>query len=137
MPALRRVAGRLLLGLARSRLGRPLCWLMIQTSSILPRSRLRETEHLIAVYHPQPSYALHILLLPKRPFASLADLPPDAGGFLCDLVGTVQSLVREFGLEQTGYRLIANGGRYQEVPYLHFHLVANERPRSSKKKTPV
>jgi diadenosine tetraphosphate (Ap4A) HIT family hydrolase len=29
-------------------------------------------------------------------------------------------------LEQTGYRLIANGGAFQDVPHLHFHLIAEE-----------
>jgi diadenosine tetraphosphate (Ap4A) HIT family hydrolase len=45
---------------------------------------------------------------------------------LVDLVQMVNSLVEEFGLEETGYRLIVNGGKYQEVPQLHWHLVAQQ-----------
>jgi diadenosine tetraphosphate (Ap4A) HIT family hydrolase len=44
--------------------------------------------------------------------------------FLLDLVQTVQSLVKELNLESRGYRLITNGGAYQDVPHLHFHLVS-------------
>ena len=40
-------------------------------------------------------------------------------------MGTIQSLVHEFYLED-GYRLIANGGAYQDIPILHFHLVAGD-----------
>jgi histidine triad (HIT) family protein len=96
-------------------------------SELLPVERLRETETLIAFPHPQPSHPTHILLVPKRPYASLAALPVDDAAFLHDLLATVQDLVRELGLEDGGYRLIVNGGAYQDVPHLHFHLVA-DRP---------
>ncbi len=91
----------------------------------IPVTRLRETATLIAFPHPQPSHRLHILLVPKRPYASLMALPADETAFLRELIETVQSLVREFDLERSGYRLIANGGAYQDVPQLHFHLVAD------------
>ena len=94
-------------------------------SFAIPVQRLRETETLLAFRHPQPSHSVHILLVPKRPFSSLLDVPPDATDFLCDLLETVQSLVREFDLERGGYRLIVNGGVYQEVPHLHYHLVSD------------
>jgi diadenosine tetraphosphate (Ap4A) HIT family hydrolase len=38
----------------------------------------------------------------------------------------VRDLVERFDLERRGYRLIINGGKYQEVPQLHFHLVSSE-----------
>ena len=28
-------------------------------------------------------------------------------------------------MEAGGYRLLVNGGAYQDVPHLHFHLVAD------------
>ena len=96
-------------------------------SYALPVQRLRETPSLLAFYHPQPAYPLHILLVPRRAVASLAELDParDAS-FLEDLFAAVQSLVAEFQLEQSGYRLIVNGGEYQDFPYLHFHLVSGK-----------
>jgi histidine triad (HIT) family protein len=65
---------------------------------------------------------------PKRPYASLAALPVDDAAFLHDLFATVQDLVRELALEEGGYRLLVNGGAYQDVPHLHFHLVADRAP---------
>ena len=94
-------------------------------SFALPVERLRETETLLAFHHPRPSHAVHILVVPKEPFGSLMEMPPEAGGFLTDLLETVQLLVVELGLEDRGYRLIVNGGAYQEVPLLHVHLVAD------------
>jgi histidine triad (HIT) family protein len=95
-------------------------------SFALPVARVRETPTLIAFHHPRPSYAVHIVLVPKRAIASLAALTPADADFPGDLFAAVQNLVAELRLEQTGYRLIANGGAYQEVAQLHFHLVADQ-----------
>ena len=93
---------------------------------MIPVQRLRETETLIAFHHPRPNYPVHILLVPKRSLDSLMALQTSDADFLTDLFQTVQSLVREFNLETRGYRLINNGGAYQDVPHLHFHLITDE-----------
>ncbi|MCA9993798.1 MAG: HIT domain-containing protein [Ardenticatenaceae bacterium] len=103
---------------------RLISWLLTHVSFLIPAQRLYETATLVAFYHPRPSYPLHILLLPKRRLASLADLTPADADFMTDLFSTVQHLVHELDLAPAGYRLIANGGAYQDVPHLHFHLVA-------------
>ena len=91
-------------------------------SFVIPAKRLRETNTLLAFYHPQPAHPFHVILAPKKDIRSFADLTP-ADPFLAELIATTQSLVDEFHL--TAYRLIVNGGDYQEFPHLHFHLVAD------------
>jgi histidine triad (HIT) family protein len=91
----------------------------------VPVNRLHETPTLLAFHHPKPSYPLHILLVTKRDLKSLADLTSTDTDFLNDLFQTVQVLVERFKLEEHGYRLIANGGQYQDIPHLHFHLISN------------
>jgi histidine triad (HIT) family protein len=101
--------------------------LFSRMSFALPVQRLRETPTLFAFYHPQPAYPVHILLVPRRAIASLMELDPaQDAAFLADLFTAVQSLVAELHLEQAGYRLIVNGGEYQDFPYLHFHLVSGK-----------
>lgn len=95
-------------------------------SFVLPVERVIETEHLLAFYHPRPAYPLHLLLLPKREISALTALTPADQPFLQDLFSAVQQLVERYDLEKNGYRLIANGGPYQEFPRLHFHLVSGE-----------
>ena len=95
-------------------------------SFAIPVHRLRETATLLAFPHPRPAYPLHILIVPKRAAASLLDLGPQDAAFLADLVCVVQSLVGEYNLEQRGYRLITNGGGYQDVAQVHFHLISEE-----------
>jgi histidine triad (HIT) family protein len=92
-------------------------------SFLIPVNRLRETSNLIAFHHPSPSYKIHVLIVPKRQVDSLASLDPQDTAFLTDLYATVQSLVDEFHLK--AYRLIVNGGEYQDFPHLHFHLISD------------
>ena len=92
-------------------------------SFLIPVARLRETSSLLAFQHPSPSYKFHVLIVPKREVASLAQLDPADTAFLADLYSTVQSLVDEFHLQ--AYRLIVNGGEYQDFPHLHFHLISD------------
>ncbi len=91
-------------------------------SFAIPVKRLYETKTLMAFYHPQPSYPFHVLLLPKKAVASLQEFDSTDTAFLADLFSTVQSLVHEFRLP--AYRLIVNGGDYQDFPQLHFHLIS-------------
>jgi len=88
----------------------------------IPVKRLRETDTLMAFHHPKPSYVFHVLLVPKKAAASFMDLEPGSA-FLTELTAAVQSLVNEYQLP--AWRLIVNGGEYQDFPQLHFHLVSD------------
>jgi histidine triad (HIT) family protein len=103
-------------------------WIFAHMSFIIPARRLCETDTLLAFHHPKPSHPFHVLIVPKKALCSLADLDP-ADPFLADLVRTVRSLVTEYHL--SAYRLIVNGGEYQDFPHLHFHLISDvERPNA-------
>ncbi len=99
-------------------------WFFAHMSFLLPADRLRETASLVAFPHPRPAYPVHILIVPKRSIPNLMAWQTADSDFLRDLIPTVQSLVTELNLEAAGYRLIANGGSYQDIPQLHFHLVS-------------
>jgi histidine triad (HIT) family protein len=112
-----------ILRLANTRAGRKLVrWIFAHMSFAIPAKRLRETNTLLAFYHPKPSYPFHVILIPKQSVPTLMELDP-ASTFLPDLFATVQSLVAEFKLSE--YRLIVNGGEYQDFPHLHFHLISD------------
>jgi len=98
-------------------------WIFAHMSFAIPVQRLRETETLMAFHHPKPAYPFHILLVPKKAVASLKEFDPNESAFLTDLYSTVQSLVDEFHL--SAYRLNVNGGKFQDFPQLHFHLISD------------
>lgn len=98
-------------------------WIFAHMSFAIPVKRLRETDTLMVFHHPKPSYKFHVLLVPKKAVASLQEFDPKDSAFLMELYSTVQSLVEEFQLP--AWRLIVNGGEYQDFPQLHFHLISN------------
>jgi histidine triad (HIT) family protein len=91
---------------------------------LLPLKRLRETNTLLAFHHPRPAYPFHVILVPKKPTTSLMAIGSDDEQFLMETFHTVQDLVDEHQLESEGFRLIVNGGKFQQFPLLHFHLIA-------------
>ena len=97
-------------------------WVFAHMSFSIPVQRLRETKTLMAFHHPKPSYPFHVLVVPKKSIRSLSELNSSDADFLADLYATVQSIVDEMKLP--AYRLIVNGGEYQDFPQLHFHLIA-------------
>lgn len=113
--------------LANVRIFRPvLIWGLINMNDWLPINKISETDSLVCFYHPQPVFPVHILLVPKEELRDLSQLKPQQSDFLQDLITTVQSLIVELDLEERGYRLILNGGKYQDFPQLHFHLTSGE-----------
>jgi len=118
---------RFLYSIAKTWLGSIILhWIFAYFSFVIPGERLIETDSLIALHHPSPSYPLHILIVPKSKFRSILDLPSNTGNFESSLFKAVRDLVRTFNLEEYGYRLIVNGGNAQEVDHLHFHLISDD-----------
>lgn len=95
-------------------------------SGLIPVKRLRETPTLLAFYHPQLSYPVHIVIVPKKALPSLAALSPADTPFLIDLFKTADSLAAELNLHPNDYQLVLNGGAYQAVPQLHVHLISDK-----------
>jgi histidine triad (HIT) family protein len=102
-------------------------WIFAHMSFAIPVKRLHETKTLMAFHHPKPAYPFHVLLVPKKAVASLKEFDPTDTAFLIDLYATVQNLVNEF--ELPAYRLIVNGGEFQDFPQMHFHLISDVTSR--------
>lgn len=82
----------------------------------------------MAYNHPTPSYPIHILFVPRanlRDWMSVGSGEVDLETTL-EFVELTQSIIQEYGLTESGYRLILNGGSYQTFPHLHIHLVSGD-----------
>jgi len=111
-----------LVTLARSSLGSLLIgWVFAHASFILPLKRVRETKTIIAFHHPQPNYATHIILIPKKAIRGVHAITRADGDTLIEIVQTANQIARELNLSH--YKLIVNAGAYQDVMQLHFHLI--------------
>jgi histidine triad (HIT) family protein len=91
----------------------------------LPCKRLYEDEFALAFADIHPRAPVHVLIIPKSNYISLADFTAGAsaeeiGGFF----KAVGAVAKQLGLEPQGYRVLANMGLHghQEVPHFHVHL---------------
>lgn len=93
----------------------------------IPCDKVLETEHALAFRDVNPQRPVHVLVIPKGKYVTMGDFAASASAEeRADLVAAVGKVIEELGLEEGGYRLIANSGRdgRQEVPHLHWHVVA-------------
>ena len=95
----------------------------------IPSKKVYEDEWALAFHDIAPQAPTHILVIPKAPYCSFADFSAQAPE--AEIVGFIRAVgkvARELGLEEPGYRLLANMGpdSGQEVPHLHVHLFAGK-----------
>jgi histidine triad (HIT) family protein len=91
-------------------------------SKLLPVKRVKETDKVLAFWHPKPFWQQHILLVPKKPIKSISSLKTEHYPYIEDIYKTAKEIVEELGWNKTEYTILTNGGNRQEVNQLHFHL---------------
>jgi diadenosine tetraphosphate (Ap4A) HIT family hydrolase len=95
----------------------------------IPCRKVYENEHLLAFHDIHPQAPVHILVVPKADYVSMADFTahaPDA--LVAGFWRGVGEVARLLGLEADGYRVTVNAGGHsmQEVPHLHVHILAGK-----------
>lgn len=91
----------------------------------IPAQIVYEDDLCLAFKDINPQAPVHILLIPKKPIRSLAEVQTNDAALLGHMMVTLSNLAKSQGLAEKGYRVIANtnddGG--QTVHHLHFHLL--------------
>ena len=88
-----------------------------------------ENEHAIAFNDIAPQAPIHILIIPKGKYVKYDDFLNKASkDEIYYFFELISQLVKDYDLENEGYRLITNAGRNanQEVSHFHFHLLAGK-----------
>jgi histidine triad (HIT) family protein len=90
----------------------------------LPAEIVYEDDKVIAIKDIHPQAPVHLLIMPKKEYASIQEVPEAELSILPHLFKVAQDLAEEFGVER-GYRLLTNNGAPagQTVFHLHFHLL--------------
>jgi diadenosine tetraphosphate (Ap4A) HIT family hydrolase len=91
----------------------------------IPSRRVYEDDWAIAFHDIAPQAPLHILVIPRGPYVALSDFVAHASDAeIAGFFRAVGAVAKQEGLEQAGYRILANMGMHagQEVPHLHVHL---------------
>jgi histidine triad (HIT) family protein len=91
----------------------------------IPAQVVHRDEHVVAFRDINPQAPTHLLLIPIRHLASVAEVGEGDGDLLARMMTTAVRLAAEAGLDGSGYRLVTNTGRDagQSVAHLHWHLL--------------
>jgi histidine triad (HIT) family protein len=93
----------------------------------IPCRKVYEDDWALAFHDINPLAPVHVLVIPKGAYVSMADFTARASDTeLAGFLRAVGAVARQLGLEEAGYRVLANHGAdaHQEVPHLHVHLFA-------------
>jgi histidine triad (HIT) family protein len=95
----------------------------------LPSKIVYQDEDVVAFEDIHPQAPHHILLIPRRHIASMADLAQEDASLLAILFTVAARLAHKLGLEERGYRFVTNVGpdAGQTVFHLHFHLLGGRK----------
>ena len=94
----------------------------------IPAKIAYEDDRCLAFHDVNPQAPTHVLIIPKRPILSLAQLEPSDAELVGHLFVTASRLAVELGLTG-GYRTVVNCGSDggQTVDHLHVHLLGGRR----------
>lgn len=93
----------------------------------IPSKRVFEDEWAVAFHDINPQAPVHVLVVPRGRYVSMADFTARASAAeIAGFFRAVGEVARRLGLEPEGYRVLANMGQAagQEVPHLHVHIFA-------------
>ena len=90
----------------------------------IPADIVYEDEQCLAFRDINPQAPVHVLLIPKKPIPSLAEVTDEDAGLMGHLLIVVRDLARQLDLDD-GFRIVANTGEDggQTVDHLHIHLL--------------
>jgi len=97
----------------------------------IPAKKINEMTNVIAFEDANPSADTHILVVPKRHIETFMDINKEDNEVLVQMLRISQDLIKSEKLEKK-YKLVINGGEYQFVPHLHWHLLGGEMKKEAK-----
>jgi histidine triad (HIT) family protein len=109
----------------------PNCVFCQIAAGAVPAAKVHETEDVVAFLDTRPLFAGHCLLIPRRHYETLTDLP---AADVAPLFGAARKLAGavESALDAPGSFVAINNRVSQSVPHLHVHIVPR-RPKDGLK----
>lgn len=90
-------------------------------SGEVPSDKVYEDNEVVIFKNIEPVAETHLLVCPKSHIESFLRISKSFD--ISPMIEAVQKVIVERNI-QDGYKLVFNGGRYQSVPHLHWHLLA-------------
>jgi histidine triad (HIT) family protein len=94
----------------------------------IPAKIEHEDERCIVIHDIQPQAPVHLLIVPKKPIARLAEATEADEAILGHLLVVAGQMAKKLGLER-GFRIVVNNGpdACESVPHVHVHLLAKRQ----------
>jgi histidine triad (HIT) family protein len=91
----------------------------------IPANIVHETDEILAFHDVAPQAPVHVLVIPKKHFARINEVPASEQFLLGALLIGAQEVARKLDLDQTGFRIVINNGPDggESVPHLHVHVL--------------
>ena len=95
----------------------------------IPAKLVHEDDLCLAIHDINPQAPVHVLVIPKKPIARVAEATVADQAVLGHLLLTAAALAKKLGVAESGFRIVINNGRDggETVPHLHVHLLG-QRP---------
>ncbi len=90
----------------------------------IPTEFVHEGADLVVFKDIYPKARVHLLVVPRVHIKTFLDLSDKNNVVLTKMTKVVQKIIKDQKLEG-GYQVIFNGGRYQHIPHLHWHLLGD------------
>jgi histidine triad (HIT) family protein len=98
-------------------------------SGEIPSDTVYKDEEVFAFRDINPQAPVHVLVVPVRHIASLAELAGADSPLVGHMVHVAGQVARQEGIAEKGYRLAISCGQEggQAVPHLHLHLLGGRQ----------
>jgi histidine triad (HIT) family protein len=95
----------------------------------IPSDIRYKDDKLIAFPDISPLAPVHLLIIPRKHIASLADLSDADSALIGEMARVANQLARQSGIAEKGYRIVINCGPQggQGVYHLHMHLLGGKQ----------
>lgn len=95
----------------------------------IPAKIAYEDDLVLAFHDIQPQAPTHVLIVPKKPIARIAQAGAEDQALLGHLLLKAAEVAALVGLKEGGYRLVINNGRDggESVPHLHCHILGGRQ----------
>ena len=94
----------------------------------IPSTKVYEDELVLAFRDIAPQAPTHILVIPKKHVASVAEINEENSSVVSHIFEVIAKIAKEEGLSG-GYRVVSNCGddAGQTVHHLHFHILGGKK----------
>ncbi|MCM8765021.1 MAG: histidine triad nucleotide-binding protein [Candidatus Omnitrophica bacterium] len=91
----------------------------------VPAKKIYEDAEIVAFHDINPQSPVHLLVIPRKHISNLLDIKQQDAALLSKMVMTATILAKEYGIAESGYRIVINTNRDagQSIDHLHIHIL--------------